>query len=34
VNADAEALFAYIKSAKAKPLFEAQGFTVLSSDRS
>src|SRR5262245_8813405 len=26
---DAEAFLAYIKSAKAKPLFEAQGFTVL-----
>lgn len=28
-NPDAAALLAYIKSAKAKPLFEAQGFTVL-----
>jgi molybdate transport system substrate-binding protein len=33
-NTDAEAFLAYIKSAKAKPLFEAQGFTVLSSGRS
>src|SRR5215471_8042380 len=31
---DAEAFLAYIKSAKAKPLFEAQGFNVLSSGRS
>ena len=34
INTDAEAFLAYIKSAKAKPLFEAQGFTVLSSGRS
>ena len=33
-NPDAEAFFAYIKSLKAKPLFEAQGFTVLSNGRS
>jgi molybdate transport system substrate-binding protein len=33
-NRDAEAFFAYIKSTKAKPLFEAQGFTVLSNGRS
>lgn len=31
---DAMAFLDYIKSAKAKPLFEAQGFTVLSSGRS
>jgi len=31
---DAEAFLAYIKSAKAKPLFEAQGFTVLDPGRS
>jgi len=31
---DAEAFLAYIKSAKAKPLFEAQGFTVLNPGRS
>ena len=31
---DAAAFLAYIKSAKAKPLFEAQGFTVLSPGRS
>jgi molybdate transport system substrate-binding protein len=31
---DAAAFLAYIKSAKAKPLFEAQGFNVLSSGRS
>jgi ABC-type molybdate transport system substrate-binding protein len=30
----AEALLAYIKSTKAKPLFEAQGFNVLSAGRS
>ena len=28
-NADAEAFFAYLRSAKAKPLFEKQGFSVL-----
>ena len=33
-NADAEAFLAYIKSAKAKLLFEAQGFNVLSHGRS
>jgi len=33
-NPDAEAFLAYIKSAKAKPLFEAQGFNVLSPGRS
>jgi molybdate transport system substrate-binding protein len=33
-NPDAEAFLAYIESAKAKPLFEAQGFNVLSSGRS
>jgi molybdate transport system substrate-binding protein len=33
-NPDAEALLAYIKSARAKPVFEAQGFSVLSSGRS
>jgi molybdate transport system substrate-binding protein len=33
-NPDAEAFLAYIGSAKAKPLFEAQGFNVLSSGRS
>jgi molybdate transport system substrate-binding protein len=31
---DAPALLDYIKSAKARPLFEAQGFTVLNSGRS
>jgi molybdate transport system substrate-binding protein len=31
---DAAAFLAYIRSNKAKPLFEAQGFTVLSSGRS
>lgn len=31
---DAAALLAYIKSAKAKPLFETQGFTVLAAGRS
>ena len=31
---DAAALLAYIRSAKAKPLFEAQGFTVLSRGQS
>ncbi len=31
---DAAAFLAYVKSAKAKPLFEAQGFAVLSSERS
>jgi len=31
---DAEVFLAYIKSAKAKPLFEAQGFTVLNAGRS
>ena len=31
---DAAAFLAYIKSDKARPLFEAQGFTVLSSGRS
>jgi len=31
---DAAAFLAYIKSAKAKPLFEAQGFTVLGPERS
>src|SRR5215475_837281 len=31
---EAEAFLAYIKSAKAKPLFEAQGFTVLNPGRS
>src|SRR5262249_11171613 len=31
---DAAAFLDYIKSAKAKPLFEAQGFTVLASGRS
>jgi molybdate transport system substrate-binding protein len=30
----AEAFLAYLKSAKVKPLFEAQGFNVLSSGRS
>jgi len=33
-NPGAEALLAYLKSAKAKPLFEAQGFNVLSPGRS
>ena len=33
-NPDAAALLDYIKSAKAKPLFEAQGFTVLGAGRS
>jgi molybdate transport system substrate-binding protein len=33
-NPDAAAFLAYIKSVKAKPLFEAQGFTVLSDGRS
>jgi molybdate transport system substrate-binding protein len=33
-NPDAAAMLDYIKSAKAKPLFEAQGFTVLSPGRS
>jgi molybdate transport system substrate-binding protein len=33
-HADAAAFLAYIQSDKAKPLFEAQGFTVLSSGRS
>ena len=33
-NSDAEALLAFIKSAKAKPLFEALGFTVLGARRS
>jgi ABC-type molybdate transport system substrate-binding protein len=31
---DAAAFLAYIKSAKAKSLFEAQGFTVLNAGRS
>ena len=31
---DAAAFLAYLKSAKAKPMFEAQGFAVLSSERS
>jgi molybdate transport system substrate-binding protein len=31
---DAEAFLAYVKSAKAKPLFEAEGFSVLDSGRS
>jgi molybdate transport system substrate-binding protein len=31
---DAAALLAYIRSAKARPIFEAQGFTVLSAGRS
>jgi molybdate transport system substrate-binding protein len=31
---DAAAFLEYIKSAKAKPLFEAQGFTVLGAGRS
>jgi molybdate transport system substrate-binding protein len=31
---DAAAFLAYLKSTKAKPLFEAQGFTVLSNERS
>jgi hypothetical protein len=30
----AEAFLAYLKSAKVRPLFEAQGFSVLSSSRS
>jgi molybdate transport system substrate-binding protein len=33
-NPDAAAFLAYIRSDKAKPLFEAQGFTVLNSGRS
>jgi len=33
-NPDAAAFLDYIKSAKAKPLFEAQGFTVLGAGRS
>jgi molybdate transport system substrate-binding protein len=33
-HADAAAFLAYIKSARAKPLFEAQGFTVLGSGQS
>ncbi len=33
-NPDAAAFLAYIRSDKAKPLFEAQGFTVLGSGRS
>jgi molybdate transport system substrate-binding protein len=33
-HADAAAFLAFIKSAKAKPLFEAQGFTVLSPGQS
>jgi molybdate transport system substrate-binding protein len=33
-GADAEAFLAYIKSAKAKSLFEAEGFTVLNAGRS
>jgi molybdate transport system substrate-binding protein len=33
-NTDAEAFLGYIKSAKAKPWFEAQGFTALGSGRS
>ena len=33
-NPDAASFLDYIKSAKAKPLFEAQGFTVLSAGRS
>src|SRR5262245_26551575 len=33
-SGDADAFLAFIKSAKAKPLFEAQGFSVLISDRS
>ncbi len=33
-NSDAAAFLAYIKSARAKPLFEAQGFTVLSPGQS
>jgi molybdate transport system substrate-binding protein len=31
---DAAALLAYIRSAKVRPIFEAQGFTVLSTGRS
>jgi molybdate transport system substrate-binding protein len=34
VHPDAAAFLAYIKSAKAKPLFEAQGFTVLNPGQS
>ena len=33
-NPDAALFLDYIKSGKAKPLFEAQGFTVLNSGRS
>jgi molybdate transport system substrate-binding protein len=33
-NPDAAAFLAYVKSAKARPLFEAQGFTVLDAGRS
>jgi molybdate transport system substrate-binding protein len=33
-NPDAAAFLAYVKSAKARPLFEAQGFTVLTAGRS
>ena len=33
-NPDAAAFLAYVKSAKARPLFEAQGFTVLNTGRS
>jgi molybdate transport system substrate-binding protein len=33
-NPDAAAFLAYVKSAKARPLFEAQGFTVLNAGRS
>jgi molybdate transport system substrate-binding protein len=33
-HADAAAFLAYVKSAKARPLFEAQGFTVLGLGRS
>jgi molybdate transport system substrate-binding protein len=34
IHPDAAAFFAYIKSAKARPLFETQGFAVLSSGHS
>jgi molybdate transport system substrate-binding protein len=33
-NPDAAAFLAYVKSGKAKPLLEAQGFTVMSDGRS
>jgi molybdate transport system substrate-binding protein len=33
-NTDAAALLTYLRSAKAKPLFEKQGFTALATDRS